>query len=492
MFGRVFGVLISIASIRVYTTLLSSTEVGRLNILSAISGWFWLVLISPVSMYVGLKIINWAREGLAYKYLFSFLKYLFIIAGFAIVSVAAIKYSIGIGIDIKISWLSVLISGSILLTIGSMIFVSCLNFLGHRLWYVILTSLTLGISLAISAFLVSKIGGKAEYWMSGQLLGQFLILMVTFAILFRVLRQLPVVIKSGDNDRSFTFPVVFQFAWPVAIGIILYWIHTQGYRFAFQKVAGIETLGLFAVGFGIGSNLMVSFDGLFNQYYQPIFYNEIANSTEEQRTIAWNKYAHAFFPAIVLVMLYIAANGSLIAKIFTGEKFHQVGNIILWGALSEGLRMMASTTTMVAHAQFETKPLILPSITGAASAITGIFLFARNYPFIGSGVSLTIGWLLSLIHLYSRMKNILPIQMPWRRIFYSLILGIPLGVVFVVRDSTLFALTIFQSLVILCISGLYLLFAQYILARKWVSLPIKVPLIDNLEQKLKLYFYREI
>ena len=45
--------------------------------------------------------------------------------------------------------------------------------------------------------------------MSGQLLGQFLILMVTFAILFRVLRQLPVVIKSGDNDRSFTFPVVF-------------------------------------------------------------------------------------------------------------------------------------------------------------------------------------------------------------------------------------------------------------------------------------------
>ena len=50
---------------------------------------------------------------------------------------------------------------------------------------------------------------------------------------------------------------------------------------------------------------MVSFDGLFNQYYQPIFYNEIANSTEEQRTIAWNKYAHAFFPAIVLVMLYI-------------------------------------------------------------------------------------------------------------------------------------------------------------------------------------------
>lgn len=82
---------------------------------------------------------------------------------------------------------------------------------------------------------------------------------------------------------------------------------------------------------------------------------------------------HAYFPAIVLVVLYIAANGSLIAKIFTGEKFQQVGNIILWGALAEGLRMMTSTTAMVAHAQFETKPLILPSVTGAVSAITGIF-----------------------------------------------------------------------------------------------------------------------
>ena len=56
-----------------------------------------------------------------------------------------------------------------------------------------------------------------------------------------------------------------------------------------------------------------------------------------------------------------------------GEKFQQVGNIILWGALAEGLRMMTSTTAMVAHAQFETKPLILPSVTGAVSAITGIF-----------------------------------------------------------------------------------------------------------------------
>jgi len=491
MFGRISGILISIASIRVYTTLLSSTEVGRLNVLLAISGWFWLVLISPVSMYIGLKITNWSREGLAYKYLFSFLRYLFIIAGLAVVSVAAIKYLIGIGIDIEISWLSVLISGSILLTIGSMIFVSCLNFLGYRLWYVILTSFTLGISLVISAFFVLKIGGKAEYWMSGQLCGQFLVLMVTLAKLFRVLRQLPVATKSGDNDRSFTFPVVLKFAWPVAIGIILYWIHTQGYRFVFQKVAGIETLGFFAVGFGIGSNLMVSFDGLFNQYYQPIFYNEIANSTEEQRAIAWNKYARAFFPAIALVVLYIATNGSLIAKLFTGEKFQQVGNIVLWGAVTEGLRMMASATSMVAHAQFKTKPLILPGVTGAVSAITGIFLFSRNYPFIGSGVSLTIGWLLSLTHLYSKMKKLLPVQMPWRRMLYSLILGIPLVVVFIVRGNTLFAPTIFQSLIVLCISGLYLLFAQYILARKWVSLPIKVPLIDNLEQKLKLYFCRE-
>lgn len=201
---------------------------------------------------------------------------------------------------------------------------------------------------------------------------------------------------------------------------------------------------------------------------------------------------HAYFPAIVLVVLYIAANGSLIAKIFTGEKFHQVGNSILMGSLAEGLRMIASTTSMVAHAQFETKPLIMPSITGAASAITGIFLFARNYPYIGSGVSLTIGWLLSLIHLYSKMKKQLPVQMPWRRIFYFLVLGIPLVVVLIIRVRTLFTPTILQSLTILCISGSYFLFAQYILARKWVSLPIKVPLIDNLEQKLKLYFYREI
>lgn len=489
--GRILIVLVSIVYVRILTTLLLPREVGRLNILLSICGWFGLVLVNPVGMYINRKLIEWNKEGSARTYLIYLVQYFLVVSIFAVVSISFLNYFVGLGINVDVIWLFILVSASILLTSGNSSFLGYLNLLGSRAWFVSLTILTLLSGLGFSAFFVLRLFPTAECWLSGQLLTQGVIFIFAMTILFRKLQK-PLLMAQHNKDTSFTLPAVFHFAWPLAIGTFLYWCHTQGYRFAFQKIAGLEALGLFVVGFGIGSNLMVSFDTLFNQYYYPIFYNEISHSTEEQRTNAWNKYACAFFPAVVPVAIYVAVNGPLIAKVFTGEKFHQVGNIIFWGALAECLRMAVSVVGMVSHAQFKMKPLILPGITGVFTAIIGVFLFVRIHPFIGGGLALTLGWLLVLIHMYRNMKKLLPIQIPWKRIFYSLILGIPLLIFFTITRRIFHTPTIFQSLIVLSSSGLYLLLAQFILARKWLSLPIKIAFIDEIEQKLRSYLQRDL
>jgi len=485
--GRGLMILTSIISIRILTTLFSPSEVGRLNILMSINGWFNLSLISGVGMYVIRKIIEWYNEERARRYIISFGIYRLIIAILSILVLIPIQYLFGVGIVVKTGWLLMLVAGSILVTGCNADFISYLNFLGHRFWFVFFSLLTSWLGLGISVFFALKFSLNSEYWLSGKLIGEFVILLFTIVILFKFLKP------SSDkilirNNKDFTFPTIFRFAWPLSIGVFLYWCHTQGYRFIFQKIAGTEMLGLFAVGFGIGSSLMVSFDILFNQYYHPIFYSEIANSTEQQRTIAWNKYASAFFPAIILMAIFIATNGSSIAKVLTGEKFHQVGNIVLWGALAESLRMMVFITAMVSHAQLEMKPLIFPSITGAVTAIIGIFMFVRYHPFIGAGFAISFGWLLALIHLYINMRKLLPIQIPWKRSSYSLVLSIPIIIFFITTKKILHVQTTLQSLIVLGISGLYLLFAQFVLARKWLALAVKLPVVDNFEQKIKTIY----
>jgi len=484
--GRVLIMMTSVISIRIFTTWLSPEEIGRLYILQAICGWFSLVLINPVGMYVNRKIIEWNREGLASKNIIVLLEYFVIVAALAIVSIIGLNYSIGLGIDVKMLWIFIIVVGSILVTSGNTSFLGWLNLFGKRFSFTSLTIGTLWMGLAFSTFFVWRIAPKAEYWFAGQLISQGLILVVGMVLFFQMLAK-PVSAVAG-KDRSFTPMVVFRFAWPLAICTFFYWCHIQGYRFLFQKMVGIEVLGLFTVGFRIGSSLMISFNTLFSQYYQPIFYNEVANSTEQQRTTAWNKYAVAFFPAVIIMVMFIVFNGSLIAKIFTGEKFHSVGNVIFWGTITQGLMMMSSVTTMVSHSQMEMKPLIAPGLIGALTAIIGIFMFVRFNPFIGGGFALAFGSLLALIYLYRNMKKLLPIKFPWKRSAYSLILGIPMIVFFVIMRRLLPIPTTLQSLLILGISGLYLLFIQFILARKWLSLAVKLPIVDNFEQKLRIIY----
>jgi len=481
--GRILIMLTSIISIRIFTTLLSPSEIGRLNILLAICSWFSLVVINPVGMYVNRKIIEWNRDGLVQRHLIPLLEFFVVVVGLAIIVVIGLNYFIGLGIDIKIWWIIIIVAGSILLTSGNASFLGWLNLFGKRFSFVFLSVITLWLGLVLSTFFVLKIMAKAEYWFAGQLLGQGLVLVEAAILFLRILgKPASFVIQK---DRDFTPSLVFRFAWPLAIGTFLYWCHSQGYRFVFQKIAGTEALGLFAVGFGIGSNLMVAFDTLFNQYYHPIFYNEIANSNEEQRTIAWNKYGSFFFPAIIIMMVYIGVNGPLLAKVFTGERFHYVGNIILWGAVAESLRMMTSATAMVSHAQLEMKPLIIPSIVGAVSAIIGVFILVRFNPFLGGGFAISFGWLLAFLVLFKNMKKLLPIEFPYKRVLYSIFLSLPFFVLLLVKKTDFM---IVQSLIILVVSGLYLIFAQFILARKWISLPLRLSFIDEWENKFKNYF----
>jgi O-antigen/teichoic acid export membrane protein len=485
--GKVLLVITSIISIRIFTTLISPYEVGRLNILSVIYGWFGLIFIAPVGTYVNRKIIEWDRKGLARKHLGSVLTYFLLLTIFAIMTVLGLRGFIGI--DIKIIWILLLTTGSIMLTNGNNSFLGWINLFGKRFCFVFLSVLTIWLGLGFSILFAINISPTAEYWLIGHLIAQGCIFILAIVVLFRSLNKTSSV-EMKETDNSFSLPVVFSFAWPFAISSFFYWIQSQGYQFAFKKLTDLEMLGLFTVGLGVGNKLMIPFEDLFNQYYRPIFYNEIADSNEAQRTEAWNKYAMVFFPAVVLMVAYIAMNGSLIAKIFTGERFHGVGCVILWGSVTGGLQMIASVIALVSHAQFKTKSLIVPAITLACVSLIGIFLLVPWNAFMGGGIALSMGWLIYLIHLYANMKRQLPIKIPWKRIYYSVFLSGPLIIFSPIIYRIAYKISIPQALVILFVSGLYWLFAQFILARKWLSLPIKMALVDDFETKVKMFFYR--
>ncbi len=472
LLGRGLQGVTLIVSIRLMTTLLSTEEAGRYYILLGLTAFFALFLVSPVGNYVNRKTHDWYRDGTISKNLAVVWLYLLAVSVVAFLILLAIRSLAGVGTDVTLIWLIVLVIGSILFNTANVTVITIINMLGNRIWFIAFSILTLWLGLGLSSLFVIKFGARAEYWLAGLIVGQLLIFLPSYWYLIRRLSHL-------ENEPGFSSPCIsrvnamsspFHFAWPLAITAGLSWVQTQSYRFVLGYVGGLESLGLFAVGFGIATAIMAAFYDIFSLYYYPIFYKQISTADSEGKRLAWNESAVYLFPAAILMAAFIIALGPYLAKLLVAAHFLGAEHFIIWGALSQLAFILGAGFQMLAQAEMRTTWLIRPSITGAVVAVIGVLGLAQWNPQLGSGIALTVAGFAMVLHLALKLHKEVPFSLPWRRIFISIVLSVPLLVVFLVYVNPLIGRpTYVQSITVLAIAGSYLLVVQYLMATRWLK-----------------------
>lgn len=467
--GRGVLVLASIISIRVYTSLLSRAEVGRYSLLSALGTGVTLILISPVGMYINRRLLEWGREGTARRHLLSYGRYLLLVTGIAVALLVLVKTAAGIGIQVSTPWLIVAVVGTVLISTLNNTVVTSINLLGHRLCFATLANLSAWIGLGVSTMLATTVRADAEHWLLGVIVGQIPIVVLGSAILARLFRaRIQSVIRP--DPTSFSVPVVWSFAWPLVISTGLYWVQTQGYRFVLNDVAGLESVGVFTVGFTIGVSLTAVFDSLFTQFYHPVFYGEIAHGNAEAQAQAWNRYARAFFPALVLMSAFVGGMGSYFARIFTGEDFRAAGSVVAWGVLAESLRQVTTMLSLVAHARVDMKRLITPSLIGVGVSLCGVHLLGATDPLNGTGFALAAGGTAWVALLVVQMRRLLPqISFPSVTIVLASLLAVPLILSSFLIDSIWSKISTATALFVVGVGSIYMLGTQLLLACSWLT-----------------------
>ncbi len=97
--------------------------------------------------------------------------------------------------------------------------------------------------------------------------------------------------------------------------------------------------------------------------------------------------------------------------------------------------MLTSTYALVAHAQRKTSSLLMPNVIAAIIALIGVSVLLRYWATLGVGIALTVASITCVILTHFKMKELLPIAIPWSNIlkasFYSLLL------ISLVKSSTL-------------------------------------------------------
>jgi len=462
--GRVVSLLIGIVTIRVTTSILSPTEIGRMSIFLTAIGLFAMLLISPIGLYVNRQILGWEKSGTLRRNLALCAAYVLCVGLLAAALVAAVgKFHVFDESTTSLRLAAIIFLG-IFVTSNYSSFISYLNLFRMRLTFVALNNASRLAAFGLSVALALSFARTAELWLLGQYIAQFLFFAAAAVMLFRLGRR-------ADPGRDVTFDNiqrVARFSLPLALSVLFSWAQTQGYRFILQKEYGLETLGIFFVTFNIGVTLITAFEDVFTQFYHPIFYSDVTSDDPAKRTAAWNAYASAYFPSLLMTLLFIGSCSPFLIRFLTAPRYWPFGMLIAFGAAAEGIRILTSAYSLAAHAEYKTKSLVLPSALSALSAIALICWLPRYDLFTGIAMSLVIAGLIGLAALAIEIRKVMPAAFPAARVVQSALLCLPLFLLlWIARHWGLSGN--YWSLGMLVAMSAYFVAGQLLFARAWLK-----------------------
>ena len=389
VFGRAAQFLLSLAMMRLATTLLSPSEMGKVALVLTTTAFFALFLVNPVGMFINRRLHAWQASGTARHYLTRYVNYLLLVALVAVLGLPVL-YVMGLAdFGISIGWLIFLVCGSLIFTTINQTAIPSLNLLGKSGSFVLLSLLTLSASFACATLIVTTGQPSAQSWLFGILLGQALLAAIGTKILFSQLKASEK-LKQYPSIQKQHMQALLGFAWPVAIAAGLGWVQGQGYRYLMEGQLGLAQLGLFVAGYGVSAGMIAGFESVLTTYFQPRLYRDVSMENPVRQAQAWQRYAAAVIPSLLLTVAFIVILAPELTRIFLGEKFQSAADYVVWGALAEAARVLMGVYSLIAHVYMRTRWLILPNLIGAVISIILCALLIPIFGSAGAGMGLVL------------------------------------------------------------------------------------------------------
>lgn len=459
--------LAALVAIKIATSMMSPDQVGTVNQLTSVAILLSSAFIAPVTTYFGRGFLLWLDAGELRTRLRQLLVYVLaagLVLSFAAFAIQAVTNLIP---GTTASW--VLALAATYLTAYSVHLVVTGGFavLGERAVYAGLQNIAAWCGLGFALALFWSFA-KPEAWLLGIYGGFVVSACALIWLIKRVEAKTPATDGGAKPQMTFTVESAFAFAWPQAIVYALWWIQSQSYRFILDDVAGLASVGLFFAAYALCSMPMQTFETLFNEYYAPTLYGTLKNGSREEAARAWNEYASAYVPAVVLFGAFLVAVGPGLAVLLLGPGFREAGYFVLWPALAETARAISSSLYTMGIVKLDMKINIPPVIAGAIAAPVLVYLLAPHAPLAGTGQALFLASLAVLAIVIPISRRALNVKWPRWRIALAVIAGLPLLIGGELINHFAPSANTMQALMVVALAAFYLVVMQYLLARSWI------------------------
>jgi O-antigen/teichoic acid export membrane protein len=421
--ARALQFVLLLVTLRVASSLLAPSEMGKLSILTATVSFFALLLINPVGMFINRRLYAWDERGDAFNYLYYFWAYVVSVSILSMVALYILTPLLTAENGFSTDTYLTLVACSILFGTLNQTAIPSLNIFGRPYWFGILTLATTAIGLIIAVSAVHFLQRIAEWWFTGLLTGQLIVGAWGLYLLRQTLtRPMPFRQRLSPLSRS-ALQGLLNFAWPISLAVSLGWIQSQSYRFIVEHSLGLHDLGLFAAGYGISAGLTAGFESMLTTHFQSIFYKQVNAGTEGGADAAWHTYARAVLPSIALTAFFIIGVAQQLTDLLLSAEYGNSYQYVMWGAGAELCRITIAVFALFAHARMMTKILIYPNLLGALLAIVLVWLLVINYGISGIGPALALSSLCSLLLTIYITAQFTTLKFPLKAIWPIMLMG---------------------------------------------------------------------
>lgn len=461
--GRGLQALAGLVTIRVATHMLTPETMGYVAQTTSLVWLLSSTFVTPMTVYVARGYLGWLDSGVAGIQLMRFLVFVSIAAAASAILVFILwpfMSAIGGISAVTLSALTLIyLLGASLQTAG----IGCLNLLGRRIAYVIFGNVVVwgGLLFAVGLF---HYFNSPEAWLLGVYMGN-----VAAAIAFFLVLRVPA--KSTQDATvvlPFTVRAIFLFAWPQVLNAVLWWTQSQSYRFVLGEVGGPALVGLFAAGYTVCAGTIQTFEALFNEIYGPRLYRSFADHGQGGLAKAWNEYASAYLPAVVIFGAFLVGMTPFLAKVLLAERYHVIIPILFLPAITETLRAMGTALHTMGVAKVDMRIILVPVLVGAILSPLLVYVLGSIDPLLGTAAGMLLAYLAAFLIAIPITRRTLPVHWPVGRICLAVLVGSPM-IIFGQLLSMTFEANVMSSLIVLAIGVLYMVGSQYVLARAWLG-----------------------
>ncbi len=402
--GRFFNGLLLIGATRIYSTLLTDNEIGRLGVILSSLFFFTSLVFFPIGSFINQNILFWLKNDKWQKHLAS---YFFLIAIFVL--------SGSIILNFYIDSFLVLVAAIYLLGLCfNQTLIPIFNAMLYRKVFVSLTFLTTLFYIFLSYQFVTFVSPKAEFWLLGQSVSNIFFALITIPVLLFLTKQsfafTPTVIKTNQIKN------VLNFALPLLITSLAGWLILNTYKIIGGYVIGYEEIAVLILCSVLSTGIFGAVESATIQLYHADFLQALlkSNNLDDRRSAFKN-----FFQKVMITLTFflgvIILFAPFIIKIGLDQRFHEYVWLFIIFLFVDYFRNLNHVLSQFAFAEFKTKVLITGNIIGAFSSVIFIvFSILSDNWIVYIPVSLILAYFLNILFQYRQLKinygsiNLLP------------------------------------------------------------------------------------